>query len=236
MLTALSLIVGLATAPTDPTAPVPVVPGQSLGGIALGTAEADLGKTGLPVSPGAIDTWRKVGPYEVQIDGGKVVQISLDLSSLFNTLKIGDQIVRPQAPEDMAAHLGGCGPLEMRTGGNIIECTSGAMAGQHMGGLTVRVVPPSQASDQPVCAGYIVPGRDGQRLPLEAGKTYCAGSSVLTTAIVQADVLGKLRYNTCQTQPSEGATVVSCPYQGVRFVFASPAGTLARIEGVAIKQ
>lgn len=228
----LSLLVTLAA---PPAGPVEILPGKSLGAIPLGVPEVELVKFG-PVSPGAIETWRKVGPYEVQIEGGKVVQVALDLTPELATLKIGDALIQPKAPEDMAIHLGGCGPLQIRTGGNIIECTSGAIAGQHMGGLTVRVVPPTKASDQPVCAAYVVPGRDGDRTVLEPGKSYCAADRVLTTEIVQADVLGKLGYNTCQVQPNEGATLVTCPFQGVRFVFGTPEGKLARVEGVPLKQ
>lgn len=233
MLIALPLVAGLA-APT-PTVPV-VVPGHSLGGIALGTTEAELKQLGLPVAPAAYAEGRTVGPFEVQLEGGKVVRITLNLTPELNTLKVGEHTLTPRTPEDMARVLGTCGPNEARIGGNIIECTTGAVAGQHMGGLMVSVVPAAQASDLPVCTGYLVPGEDSARMVVEPGGTYCVGHRVVTTATVQADVLGKLGFNTCQVQPNEGATLITCPYQGVRLIFASPTGALARVEGVTLKQ
>ncbi|MCB9548055.1 MAG: hypothetical protein H6706_19740 [Myxococcales bacterium] len=230
------LLLALTLAAPAVTPPPVVEPGVRLGPIALGMDKAALAATGLPITDGALTSHLNVGPYDVRLKDGKAVSVSLNLTPELAAVRIKDQIITPKSPEDLARHLGACGPLQMNTGGNIIECADGAMAGQHLGGLMIRVSTPRPIDDAPTCAGYVVPGQVGDKLVIEAGQSVCAGTRVLTRDVRQPDVLGRLAYNTCQVEPNEGATVVTCPYQGVRLIFAAPSGELARVEGVEMKR
>lgn len=215
--------------------PTPVVPGESLGPIKLGMTEAQLAATKIAIKPGRFETERRVGVFDVQIKDGKVASISYELGKDGQPILLGGKAFTPTTPQAIAAAATQCGPLDMRIGGNIIECAPGLVIGQHMGGLAITVQPAATRSEAPVCAGYLEPGNPKSALELTPGVPYCLPSRVVTTATVEADVLGKLSYNTCRTERNIGATVVTCAYQGTRFVFAGPTGALHRVEGVPFK-
>ena len=220
--------------------PVVVVPGQSLGPIALGASEADLVKAGLQIKPGRFETERRVGAFDVNFKDGKVSSVAFEMGNGLKdrgtVLHIGAARAFGTSAQAIASHLKGCGPMQRNRGGNVIECTSGATVVQHMGGLAVRVGPAAKATDAPVCAGYLEPGNPGSKLNIEPGKTYCLPSRLVNSGVRPEDVLGRLRYNTCQTQALIGATTVTCPFQGTRFMFAGPKGMLVEVGGVPMKK
>ncbi|MEZ4472758.1 MAG: hypothetical protein R3F60_18625 [bacterium] len=156
----------------------------------------------------------KVGPYDVHLVGGKVASVSLNLTPDQPSVTVKGQVVTPKSPEDLARHLGTCGPLQMNIGGNVIQCASGAIAGQHLGGLSIHVTGPNLVDDAPTCAGYLVPGEAGSKLVIEAGQTYCVGTRVLTRDVRQPDVLGRLAYNTCQVKLQRGRHGGDVPVPG----------------------
>lgn len=227
----LALLIALSLPATSP-----IMPGHGVGALKLGMTEAQVRAAGLPIKPGRFETERRVDQFDVRFKDGVVVAISLELGKQPQALHIGRTGVQSTSAQALAKATAGCGPLERRTGGNIIQCASGLLIAQHMGGLAVTVQAPATRSDAPVCDDYLEPGNPASKISVQPGKAYCLPSRVVTTKTVQADVLGALRYNTCQTQANRGATVVTCPYQGTRFIFAGPTLVLAEVHGVPLKQ
>ncbi|MGK0359068.1 MAG: hypothetical protein ACI9U2_001364 [Bradymonadia bacterium] len=223
-----------------PLPPVTLVPGQSLGPIALGASEAELVKAGLSITPGRFETERRVGQFDVTFADGKVSRIALELGKgpmgSGTILSIGETQFVGLSPQQIAAVIGGCGPMQRNRGGKVIECGSGATVVQHKGGMGVRVGPASTSINAPVCDGYLEPGNAKSKLKVEPGKTYCLPSRLVNSAVRPDDVLGSLRYNTCQEQPNRGATTITCPFQGTRFVFAGPTLVLTEVSGVPMQK
>lgn len=215
--------------------PTPVVPGQSIGPIKLGQTLAQLQATKIEIKPGRFDGERRVGAFNVQFKGDKVTSISFDMGKAGQPISLNNKKFTPTTPQAIATAAGACGPLQRRTGGNIIECITGLTIGQHLGGLTVTVEAPAASTANVTCDGYLEPGNPKSALEVQPGKVYCLPTRTVTTATVEKDVLGKLSYNTCRTQRNRGATVVTCAFQGTRFIFAGPQGALHRVEGVAFQ-
>ncbi|MFN3199953.1 MAG: hypothetical protein ACE366_16275 [Bradymonadia bacterium] len=240
-----------AEANTAKKACVQVQPTKAIGPFDLGMTIKDVEKIGA-VEDGGIDVWKKVGHTELQFDKAdgddrKVVAVRHSLNSE-TCLEMGTQPRLESdvnVPEAIASWLGNCGALETRTGGNVLTCEKGVTVLQHMGGVDIEVrADAATQSKQAKCAGYVAPGQ-GAWLPgkgkvdmidVEPGKTYCGGSRQFTTELVEADVLGKLRFNTCDIQRNRGATVATCPYQGMQMIFAGPKGALHKISSVAMKK
>ncbi|MEZ4465624.1 MAG: hypothetical protein R3F43_14410 [bacterium] len=105
----------------------------------------------------------KVGPYDVHLVGGKVASVSLNLTPDQPSVTVKGQVVTPKSPEDLARHLGTCGPLQMNIGGNVIQCASGAIAGQHLGGLEHPRHRPEPRRRRPHLRRLPRPGRGGQQ-------------------------------------------------------------------------
>lgn len=225
---------------TVPLPPVTVVPGLSLGPVVLGASEADLVKAGLSITPGRFETERRVGQFDVTFADGKVTKIAFELGKgpmgSGSTLRIGKTQFAGQSPQQVAALIAGCGPMQRNRGGNVIECSSGATVVQHMGGMGVRVGPAATSMSGPICDGYLEPGNAKSKLKIEPGKTYCLPTRLVNSAVRPDDVLGRLRYNTCQKQPNRGATTITCPFQGTRFVFAGPTLVLTEVSGVPMQK
>ena len=228
----------LATIVSPP--PVVVAPGISLGPVALGAREADLVKAGLQIKPGRFETERRVGAFDVNFKDGKVSSVAFEMGNGLKgrgtVLHIGAARAFATSAQAIASHLAGCGPMQRNLGGNVIECTSGATVVQHMGGIGVRVGPAADATDEPVCAGYLEPGNPASKLEVEPGKTYCLPSRLVNSGVRPKDVLGRLRYNTCETKVLIGATTITCPFQGTRFMFAGPTAMLVEVSGVPMKK
>lgn len=216
--------------------PTPVVPGQSIGPITLGMTEAAIVRTGIQVKPGRFDQERRVGVFDVTFTDGKVSGVSYALGESGQPLRINGTALTPKSPQQMAALIKGCTPMQRNYGGNVIECTSGATIVQHMGGLGIRVGAPAAVTSKPTCAGYLEPGNPSSSLEIKPGKTYCLPTRTVTTALRPADVLGTLRYNTCQEEVAIGGTTITCPFQGTQFIFAGPGAVLHAVKGVAMKQ
>lgn len=217
--------------------PVAATPGRSFGPLALGMTAAQVKATGLPLKPGRFEGEQGVGGFWVRMAGGKVTSISLDFAKGAPApIKVGKHTTTADSAQAIAKAAAGCGPLQRRTGGNVIECTSGLVVAQHLGGVTVTVEAAATQSDAPTCADYLVPGDPASKIDVQPQKSYCLPARVVTAKTVEKDVLGTLRYNTCKTQRNRGATVVTCPFQGTRFIFAGPYGALHRVEGVPFER
>lgn len=241
----------VAKAPKDGAGCLEVVPGKGLGPFRVEMGPSEVKKAGLPISDGALKSWQNAGPYELQVLGAgrsvSGVRLNLKKGEVRCLSAAGREDLRDglDTPEAIAAWIGECGPLQVKTGASTISCADQVMVLQSLGGLDVHVGPDVSppASEGPICAGYVAPGQ-GAYLPkqgkvdhidLEPGKTYCAGGRTLDTSIVEADVLGKLRFNTCKTERLRGGTHVTCPYQGVKLSFAGPKGALHRVAAVPMK-
>jgi hypothetical protein len=117
-----------STAPTSaPAAAVPLEVGKRIGPIALGMTRAELDGLGMAVEEGAHDL--RVGPYRVMLEAGKVGFIEVQLLDLPGGLSIATTTV-PSHDKDIqriAKLFDGCGELEIRIGGNIIQCAGGTV-------------------------------------------------------------------------------------------------------------
>ncbi len=108
-----------------PTSAVAFDLGKGIGPIQLGMTRSELDALGLPVEEGSYDL--RVGPYRLLMDGGKVSFIEIELAKLKDGMLIGGQLVlaTERDIERIAKLLPGCGKLDIRLGGNVIECAGG---------------------------------------------------------------------------------------------------------------
>lgn len=224
---------------------IPFEPGKKLGPIALGASQADLDATKLKTKPGFTQGVLEVGPYTVWIDpAGKVETVALGLAKGVRCLTVaGKELPAASGPEAIAVAVAGCGPIDIRIGGNVIDCPSGAFIAQHLGGVEVRATKPADPK-QDRCEGYatpgvsiagpkgakIVAGKTPVSLEVESGKKYCLPGRAVGTDLAPEEVTKKLGFDTCRTTTAIGATTVRCPYHGVQFVFAGPNNALHKIE------
>lgn len=221
-------------------------PGEGLGALKLGMTMAQLKATGLPIKQGHVEINYRVGPYEVWVKSDKVtaIEIKADEVACFQ-IKGAKVAFKGMSQGDLAQAIGGCGPIQMNTGGNVVTCGGGVELLQSMAGHALRVsdraTPPS-----PTCDRYVTPGAPKSptaSAEIKPGATVCAGTRVFTPKLVKglkpADVTalgGPLRYNTRTTTNNRGGTVVECPFQGVRLIFAGPSQALHRVEAMPLKQ
>lgn len=114
-------------ATASPQAPV-LVPGTSIGPVAIGMSRSEVDRLGLEVRPHPSrqfgDNVRMVGPYYVVFgDDGSVDSVELRLASTKPGLRVGDATIPSTASMKEAAKLiPGCGEVEVRLGGNLIRC------------------------------------------------------------------------------------------------------------------
>jgi hypothetical protein len=108
-------------------------PDGGIGPIRLGMTETELKALGLPISDGYAG--KKVGPYRVLFEAGKVSFVEVALAELPG-LRIGPKTV-PSTERDIeriAKLLPSCGKMDIRLGGNVITC--------HQGKVTVAAAGP----------------------------------------------------------------------------------------------
>lgn len=246
----LMFLVAAAALVTSPVAALaagscPLVsPGKGIGPIALGATRTALEKTGLAVTPGAHDNHLNVGPYEVWLEAGKVVTVGAD-SARVPCVRLGreDASLGELLLEELGARMpAACSAIEHNEGASVVACREGVTFYQHMGGKEVRV----SAQVSPVatpCHRWVAPGGVERKLVFSAdvsdGVNVCVGARVFTSAIVPDDILkitGKHHISTCSRQDNRGATVVDCPFDGLRLVFAGPGLRLARVESIAVRE
>jgi len=226
---------------------VEVVPGQSLGTLSLGLTVSKAQQLGFVVNNGVIA--KRKAPWDIYETDGKLTQIAVNLTpatclSLHGTNHRLRDLVRPVKPKSknfpdaaqaaVAALLEGCGVSEMRTGGTVISCTSGALVLRHMGGAELRVLSAKDSTQVPVCTAYIVAGvgifpGGARRILVKAGKHYCDGSRIFEQSAVQPDI-GRRLYDSCNQSGKGDKLTVTCPFDGIRFEFAD--GKLVAIETV----
>ena len=238
---------GPAAALSIAPAPMVVRAGHSMGPLKLGMTEAEVRalQPKLTIAPGYTDTVLNVGPYEVQFVDGRVARITVIYDRLDHPLLLGDtgKVLPRGTMAEVARVVGGCGPVELGVGGSRLPCPGGLnlFSVGPPGLLRIDVVPDAATASTPehvVCDAYALPGKVGDRATVSAGQTLCVESRALPQATVAADIVGKYRYNTCDRVEAKGAepATVTCAFDGVRFVFGGPNGTLSAAEGVAIRK
>lgn len=87
----------------------------------------------------------EAGPYRVVFRDGVVDSVEVELAALPGGIVVGGVLVPPseRSIETIASNLEGCGPLEVRIGGNVIRCDGGASyvkAGGPPGIVALQVV------------------------------------------------------------------------------------------------
>lgn len=128
----LPLILGLCALPgisaAEPAAPL-VIPGRSIGQVALGMTRDAVSKLGLPVTPdgGFGDDVRLVGPYRVVFDEcGKVRRVQFEVTDSPAGVRIGAAHLPATANQKaLASALPGCEQEETGEGGNNTLCSGG---------------------------------------------------------------------------------------------------------------
>lgn len=232
-----------------------VVPGQSLGPVKLGMTREALGRLGLPVEAGPVEGQWKVGAFTAVTDAeGKVAAVWRELSGQGAPpcLAHGQRRVEVQPDaEAIAAALGACGPVDVREGGNTIDCFAGA-AGLGFGLDTATQTPWMRVSvdagplkEVPKCGAYVTPdGRvvDGAGfMAVKAGKpvetfeveirperALCVGDQVLDAKLMPAR-WNQMARTTCKTQANRGGTIVTCDGGRLELRFAGPPATLSQV-------
>ena len=105
-------------------------PGKGIGAIRLGMSLDEVEALGLPTRThpsgrhGA--NVRRVGPYRVEFDEGKVAAVGVNLRRNENGIRIGtEEFDDSSRARDVAAALPGCKAPEERGRGRVIECDEG---------------------------------------------------------------------------------------------------------------
>jgi hypothetical protein len=235
-------LIALAGAAQASQCPV-VTPGVGIGPVKLGMTNAQVHKLGVPITQSTHEVNIRVAGLEVWFTDGRVSQIAADSANAGCAVVHGQTIDLKKAPlEAMAAiRPGTCGPLDIRTGGNAIECESGLAFYQHMAGKEVRVAAALPAP-KTRCDAYVAPGAEGDKrvgsVAVKPGETVCFQGRTFTGDLTPPDVEsihGMRHINTCEKQVNRGATVLTCRYSGVRLIFGGPTLRLARMEAVPVK-
>lgn len=135
-----------ATPQPQPGSCLELVPGKFLGPVRLGMTRADLVKLALPIeekSKGDGTEFLKLGAYQVELCGGKVVEVWLeDLRAAPSCLAFGEKSIAKDLPrERVIREFRDCKELPPRKGGTFTECEGGGLRlGYGMGDfLQVRV-------------------------------------------------------------------------------------------------
>jgi hypothetical protein len=135
--------------------------GRGIGPVRLGMTRAEIDALGLPVKD---DVWAlHVGPYRARLEQGRVVLVEVALADLPGGLWVAGEVVAPTEKDiaRIAAHLPGCGRMEMREGGNLITCSGGSThvkAGGPVGIVAIDVVAAPRFPDAgPPCSGGRAP-------------------------------------------------------------------------------
>ena len=132
--------------------PLLVEPRKGIGAIRLGMTQDEVEALGLPTrthpSGRHGPNVRRVGPYRVDFDGGKVGSVAINLGRYENGIRIGTQeFDEASEARDIAAALPGCHPPEERGRGMVIECDQGrALIRTHASCVSW--------DDAGVCSGY----------------------------------------------------------------------------------
>jgi len=119
--------------------PIAIQPGVALGAIRVGETREDLERHGLPVkstSKHESTEFLEVGPFHVELCGGKVVEVWLDdLRKAPDCVSLGGKrLDRAVAREALIAMFSDCKDAPPRTGGSFAECeASGVRIGWGMG-------------------------------------------------------------------------------------------------------
>ena len=128
--------------------PVAVVPGVSIGPIALGTTRAEVAALGMKVVPvRALPDSEIVGRYAVHYEEGRVAYVEIDEADARGRITYrGRALAGPGTLEGVAQNFEGCGPKEIHYGGNQIVCRRvSILRGSGWGGVVIRVAAPSRA-------------------------------------------------------------------------------------------
>jgi hypothetical protein len=144
------VVQNVVAAPQVGDCPATVVPGKSIGPISLGMTRAELEKIPatrrpptavvrdshgnsrpfqspmFPVTPGSRAGTLKVGAYEVVLSSdSKVQQISISTDGVTCLEVDGKKIPERDDAEKLSALFKDCGKLDVREGGNVVECAGG---------------------------------------------------------------------------------------------------------------
>jgi len=154
-----------------PSAGVALEVGKGIGPIHLGMTRNELETLGLPIEEGSYDL--QVGPYRLLMDGGAVSFIEIELAKLPKGLSIDGKHVPPHEKdiEQIAKLLPGCGKLDIRLGGNVIECADGTVTVAAAG-------PPGIVQLQLLTAAHaqkLRPAPPNQSLPQPSAGPPCSG-------------------------------------------------------------
>jgi hypothetical protein len=141
-----------AVKPGSEGAPLVLEPGKGIGAIRLGMSRDEVEALGLPTrthpSGRHGPNVRRVGPYRVEFDEGKVASVAVNLRRNESGIRIGtEEFDDSSQARDVASALPGCKAPEQGRRGMMIECDEG------------RVVIRMHAScvdfdDAGVCTGY----------------------------------------------------------------------------------
>lgn len=167
--------------------PLELRPGISLGPLRIGESRAELEQHGLPVKPTSkheATEFVEVGPFHVELCGGKVVDIWLDdLRQAPDCLTFaGKKIERSIAREQLLALFSDCKPAPPRTGGEFMECEqSGVRVGWGMGDfIQLRIAKAGTRLDD-TCEMLL---DDGKPVPISAEE-----KAKLLQQVIDLDVL-----------------------------------------------
>lgn len=161
---------GRPVGPT-PAAGVVLEVGKGIGPVRLGMTLGELSTLGLAIEEGSYDL--RVGPYRLLMDGGAVSFIEIELAKLPDGLSIDGRQVSPdeQDIEQIAKLLPGCGELDIRLGGNVIECADGTVTVAAAG-------PPGIVQLQLLTASHarkLRPAEPTQSVPRPSASAPCSG-------------------------------------------------------------
>lgn len=256
---ALSWCVGLMTVTTAMFVPheaearspmpvrcIPIQPGQSMGPIRLGMTVPQLKalKLGFAYTSPRYRTVAKVGNYRVVFDvkkGKRTVRIvQRQITKKVRCIQLGKKrIDTTRSTQSIASQLGQCLPIEMRRGGNVIQCHNYGLLLSYNGyrggwrSLSIQKIKPI-SMPMPRCSNYLVPGshiatpnKDWKtsktksvRIKIKPNVTYCVRNTQLSTHTGMS-AIPNIFYGECSQHKVKNGWVVHCNHTRIQFFFGT---------------
>lgn len=211
-----------------------LVPGKSLGPVRLGMTREELAKLALPIeekSKHEGTEFLKVGAYQVELCGGKVVEVWLeDLRAAPSCLAFGEKSITKDLPrERVIREFGECKELPPRKGGSFTECEGGGLRlGYGMGDfLQVRVTERDSKID------------DSCEMRLDDGGAVALAPDVLTKLLQQTldiDTLAPFWHSNLKGRDPLRVARENVPNGAKLTMFGNPVKLVSRATALGDKQ
>ena len=227
--------VGADTTPSAKRCPTEILPGTGIGPIEVGVTVESLKKRGVQlVTDEQFSGMKRYKDLLILLspDGQRIQTVELSRERFGRCVRVGSvALTKAMTMEQMAARLGRCGPLDMRTGGTIVPCGDGLELRNSASGVGILVAA-GEVSSAPktICETYVSSGEQrfvvhrgerkqiikkfrGAALDVNDGGPICHGALVFTAAVTKE----RYKYEFCSKVEHPTYEQLNCGDLGHRF-------------------